>query len=111
MNAADFLMVLDVLDDPASLLDYIERRGRAAAAGVEIIMESDALEGYLTDRLERVTADATRADDHATVMLGYGSAAINRYFTSKEMGLDTRRPTAISPPRCSARSQTLMTTR
>jgi hypothetical protein len=90
-------MVVDILDDPATLLDYIEVRSLVASLGVEVIMESDALEGYLLDRLGAITEDARSADDHTTVVFGYGSAAINGYFTAIEMGVEYEKPTRGIP--------------
>ena len=60
-GVADFLMVTDVLDDPATLLDFVSQRARAAAVGIIITKESDALEGYLDDRLESIIETATAA--------------------------------------------------
>lgn len=85
---ADFLMVVDVLDDPATLLDFVSQRSLAAAAGVMITMESDALEGYLEDRLESIIQTATTASQDTSVMLGYGSSKLNRYFTMLEAEMD-----------------------
>lgn len=85
---ADFLMVVDVLDDPATLLDFVSQRSLAAAVGVMITMESDALEGYLEDRLESIIETASAAGPDSTVMLGYGSSQLNRYFTMLEAEMD-----------------------
>lgn len=85
---ADFLMVVDVLDDPATLLDFVSQRSLAASAGVIVTMESDALEGYLEDRLESVIETATSAGSGTAVMLGYGSSKLNHYFTMVEAELD-----------------------
>ncbi len=93
---ADFLMVVDVLDDPATLLDFVTQRSLAAAAGVMITMESDALEGYLHDRLESIIETAS-ANPDTTVMLGYGSSQLNRYHTMLEASLDVDKPTPQMP--------------
>jgi hypothetical protein len=85
---ADFLMVVDILDDPATLLDFVSQRSLAAAAGVMITMESDGLEGYLEDRLESIIDIAATAGPETTIMLDYGSSKLNRYFTMLEAGID-----------------------
>jgi hypothetical protein len=91
-SLADFLMVIDILDNPATLLDYVERRATAVSVGIEIIMESDALEGYLNDRLSSIIDTARASGDDTSVMLGYGSTAINAYFTEVELGIDHTKP-------------------
>ena len=50
-NLADFLMVRDILGDPASFLHYAQTRGRASSLGIHIFTESDALGQYLDERL------------------------------------------------------------
>ena len=42
-NLADFLMVRDILGDPASFLHYARTRGKVSELGIHVFMESDAL--------------------------------------------------------------------
>jgi len=87
-NLADFLMVRDVLGDPAAFLHYAETRGRTNEAGVDIYVESDALGGYLVDRLRSVLGQGIDAEGQdVSVVLGYSSAALNEYFTMNELGV------------------------
>lgn len=99
-NLADLLMVADVLADPAGFLTYVEARGKAVAAGLQIYMESDALGGYLIDRLETIVAKAVSVrDDNTRVTLSYCSTAINEYFTLSEMRGDAPNPgTGVPAP-------------
>lgn len=97
VNAADLLMVIDVLDDPASFHHYIRTRAATAAAEIGIYVEADALGGYLNDRLSsQLDQAATYPDAH--VMLGYSSGAINEHFTLAEIQQPTTVPVTGVPP-------------
>ena len=92
-NLADFLMVRDILGDPASFLHYAQTRGRASALGIQIYTESDALGQYLHERLAPLISRATETEGrNAVVMLGYSGTEINQFFTMREMGADPDKP-------------------
>jgi hypothetical protein len=92
-NLADFLMVRDVLPSPPEFMHYAKSRSRATEVGVQVYVESDALGGYLLDRLSPLIDDAV-GEGGADVMvaLGYSSGSINEFFTMTEMGLDAECP-------------------
>jgi hypothetical protein len=96
VNIADLLMVVDILDDPASFHHYARTRALTTAAGPVVYMESDALGGYLLDRLA-ATRGVAEDNPDAKVILDYASSDINEYFTAAELGLPTRRPTTGVP--------------
>lgn len=87
-NLADLLMVRDVLPDPAEFLHYAATRSVAAEIRLQIYMESDALNGYLIDRLAPILARSETSEDDRLVSLGYSSSDINSYFTGREVGLE-----------------------
>lgn len=61
-----------------------------------VYVESDALGGYLIDRLRSQLAKA--AENPGTpVVLGYTSSQINEYFTAAEVGVSPSRPTTGVP--------------
>lgn len=92
-NLADLLMVCDTLPDPASLLHYVHTRCTSAALGIQIYVESDALGGYLVDRLSPLIAAAAESTDGNThFSLDYSSTEINRCFTLAELGLEAEAP-------------------
>ena len=49
-NLADFLMVRDVLGDPASFLHYAKLREQLTETERQVYVESDALGDYLANR-------------------------------------------------------------
>jgi hypothetical protein len=98
---ADLLMCTAILSDPASFHHYVRVRAQANAAGVHVTMESDALSGYLVDRLAPNIELAT-ANPDTTVELGYSSSAVNEYFTVTETGTDTKAPTTGVPVQVTA---------
>lgn len=89
VGLADFLVVCDILDDPSELHHYARTRASTAVEGPVVYVESDALGGYLVNRLE-----IPASDDDQIVMLGYSSDAINAYFTARELGQRTSKPTS-----------------
>lgn len=93
---ADLLMCTDILNDPGSFHHYVRVRAEAAAAGIHVSMESDALSGYLIDRLSSQLEQAKRHPD-AEVELGYSSGAVNEYFTATEVGITHKPPTTGLP--------------
>ena len=80
-SVADFLMVRDILDHPASFLHYARTRGTTSGLGIQIFMESDALGAYLISRLAPLIDRAAEysEDDHV-LGLGYVSTEINTFF-------------------------------
>ncbi len=77
-DLADFLMVGDVLWDPASFLHYARKRSDPSRAVAYI--ESDALVAYLERRLE--PGPGTTSDVGANSrMLTYNSGRVNDYYT------------------------------
>jgi hypothetical protein len=96
VSIADLLMVADVLSDAPALHHYARVRAEMAVSGPAVYMESDALVAYLQDRIARVRTQSA-AEPDTTVMLGYSSAAINRYFTQLELGGEAPRPTVGVP--------------
>jgi hypothetical protein len=93
VSIADFLMVAEILDDPSELHHYARTRANTVVRGPLVYMESDALGGYLVDRLRIPAARATE-QPQTVVMLGYSSDAINDYFTANELGVARPKPTA-----------------
>jgi hypothetical protein len=95
-NLADFLMVRDVLNDPASFLHYAKARCEITRRRIQAYVESDALGGYLVDRLGRVLGPH-EGDDEAQVILGYGSGPLNDYYTKLEVGVKADLPSVGVP--------------
>jgi hypothetical protein len=93
VSIADFLMVAEILNDPSELHHYARTRANTVIRGPLVYMESDALGGYLVDRLRIPAARATE-QPQAILMLGYSSEAINDYFTANELGVARPKPTA-----------------
>jgi hypothetical protein len=54
-------------------------------------MESDAVVGYLEDRLTAASESAVSAADSEQPVLGYNSGLINDYYTKAELGFPTER--------------------
>ncbi len=87
-NLADFLMIRDVLDDPASFLHYARTRGETSGYGIQVFTETDALGEYLVNRLTPLIDRAVESsEDELRIVLGYSSAEINKYFMSLELGI------------------------
>lgn len=98
-NLADFLMVRDILRDPASFLHYAHSKGSASSLGVNALMESDALGAYLTDRLASFIGVAGETQNQFDeFFLGYSSTEINQYFTMSEAGANPEKPDTGVPP-------------
>ena len=93
---ADLLMVVELLDHPAMLLDYATIRSRTSAAGIDIYMESDALGAYFVDRLASVLSH--NVEDGERMVMGYSSGAVNDYFTKMEIGTAVEKPVLAVPP-------------
>ena len=97
-NLADFLMVRDILSDPASFLHYALTRGKVSEVGVQIFMESDALGMYLVNRLEPLISLAAESEsEDREQMLGYSSTKINQFFAKAEIGIDSEKPSTGVP--------------
>lgn len=98
-NVADFLMVRDILDDPASFLHYATIRGVVFERGIQIYLESDALGEYLKNRLTPLIDQASEANTYQPIFLGHRSVEINDYFTTLEEGVDVEKPgTGVPSP-------------
>ena len=98
-NLADFLMVRDILDDPASFLHYARTRCTVSELSVQVFMESDALGAYLDDRLTSLIAIASESrDKHREVQLDYWSTEINQFFTTVEVDIGLEKPDTGVPP-------------
>lgn len=95
VSLADLLMVTDVLADAAAFHHYARTRASTLVSGPVVFMESDALGGYLVDRLVHQLAMAKQNPDQ--LLLDYSSAEINKYFTLREMGQEAPRPTTGVP--------------
>jgi len=93
---ADLLMVVDLLPDPGAFHHYARVRAEVATSGPVVHMESDVLGAYMKDRIAQVSARAA-AEPDVTVMLGYSSSEINRYYTDLELGLDADKPATRVP--------------
>ena len=62
-NLADFLMIRDVLDDPASFLHYARTRGETSGYGIQVLTETDALGEYLVNRLTPLVDRAAESSE------------------------------------------------
>ena len=96
VSIADLLMVASLLTDAPAFHHYARVRAEMAVSGPAVYMESDALAAYIRDRVARVRARAA-AEPDTTVMLGYSSGPINRYFTDLELGTEAQAPTVGVP--------------
>ena len=98
-NLTDFLMVRDILDDPASFLHYARTRCAVSKLGIQVFMESDALGAYLDDRLTFLIDCATESqDEHTEIQLDYWSTEINQFFTMLEIATGPEKPGTGVPP-------------
>lgn len=93
VSLADFLAVIDVLQDPTAMYAYIHTRmAQTAARSPHIAMETDALGAWLRTRegvWPLIGGSAGR--------LAYSSAEINAFFTQADQ--HERRPDLVQPPR------------
>lgn len=89
---SDFLMVAEILSEPAAFLHYARTRarwtGQAFARG---FMEADFLGAYLDDRMLTVTRMADEHPDYE-LFLGYNASAINEFFSGRDVGIHHPRP-------------------
>ena len=99
-NIGDFLMVRDILDDPASFLHYATTRSRLCELGANVYAESDALGAYLEDRLKSEFDKARQGGAHKQQIIDTNSADINRYYRFRDSGfdLDIDKPGTGVPP-------------
>lgn len=97
-NVADFLMVRDILDDPASFLHYAMIRGVAFELGIQIYLESDALGEYLATRLVPLINQARESENYQHILVGHRSTEVNNYFTMLEHGINAEKPSTGIPP-------------
>lgn len=88
-DLADFLVVRDFLGDPGSFLHYA--KARSDPAGPISYMESDAVTGYLEDRLTSQSESLLSPDGLEGQLLRYNSGLINDYYTKTELGYPAER--------------------
>ena len=88
---ADLLMVTEILADAAAFHHYARTRAAMSVRGPVVYMESDALGGYLDDRLDGPIAMAAK-NPATTLILGYTSGSINHFYTAREAGHSTDPP-------------------
>lgn len=96
-NMPDFLMVCDILDDPASFLHYARIRQKICELNIEVYVESDALSGYLTNRLKPLIEQVEQSEERYRTILDYNSTFINNYFTMLELGDEISKPSTGVP--------------
>jgi hypothetical protein len=89
-DLADFLLVRDLLWDPASFLHFA--RTRSNPTGPVPYMETDAVAGYLEDRLVAASESEDLAPGPEGPLLRYNSGLINDYYTKSEMGYPAEPP-------------------
>jgi hypothetical protein len=88
-DLADFLVVRDFLGDPGPFLHYA--RARSDPSRPVPYMETDAVVGYLEDRLTAPPESAVSAARPEPVLLRYNSGLINDYYTKSELGFPAER--------------------
>ena len=88
-DLADFLVVRDFLGDPGPFLHYAKARSDPSRAVP--YMESDAVVGYLEDRLRAASESAVPALVSERPVLRYNSGPINDYYTKVELGFPAER--------------------
>jgi len=96
-NMPDFLMVCDILDDPASFLHYARIRQKICELNIEVYVESDALSGYLENRLKPLIDQIEQSEERCQTILTYNSTIINKYFTMIELGDKITKPSTGVP--------------
>jgi hypothetical protein len=89
-DLADFLVVRDLLWDPASFLHYAKTRSDPSYPVP--YMETDAIAGYLEDRLTAGPESGAPAVGPEVQLLGYSSGVINDYYTKAELGIPSQMP-------------------
>ncbi len=97
-NLPDFLMVRDILGDPASFMHYARIRGEASGMGrLRFFMESDVLETYLNDRLVTLLDEGANTEDGGQLVLDYNSGTINSFFMFLGTDFETEKPSPCVP--------------
>jgi hypothetical protein len=89
-DLADFLLVRDLLWDPASFLHYAKTRSDPTRPVP--YMETDAVAGYLEDRLAAASELEDLVPGPEAPLLRYNSGLINDYYTKSEMGFPAEPP-------------------
>jgi hypothetical protein len=89
-DLADFLVVRDFLWDPGSFLHYAKVRSDPSPPVPYV--ETDAVVGYLEDRLTAALESAMPVVGPEAPLLRYNSGLINDYYTKWELGLPVERP-------------------
>jgi hypothetical protein len=89
-DLADFLVARDLLWDPGSFLHYA--RARSDPSRPVPYMETDAVVGYLEDRLTAGPELAVPSVGPEPSLLRYNSGPINDYYTKAELGFPVELP-------------------
>lgn len=90
VSLTDMLMVAEVLTTPGEFSHYVKTRGSMAGSKVLAASEADLLGAYLTDRLRII--DRPSSNEFDRVIIGYSADELNEFYTSRELGLDTKKP-------------------
>lgn len=97
-SLSDFLMVRDILSDAASFMHYARIRGEASGLqSLRLIMESDVLETYLSDRLVTLIHDAGNGEEGSRLILGYNSGKVNSFFILSGIDIEAEKPSTCVP--------------
>ena len=89
-DLADFLLVRDLLWDPASFLHFAKTRSDTSRPVP--YMETDAVAGYLEDRLAAASDSEDLVPGPEAPLLRYNSGPINDYYTKSELGISVELP-------------------
>jgi hypothetical protein len=89
-DLADFLVARDFLGDPSSFLHYA--KARSDPSRPVPYMETDAIGGYLENRLTAAPGSAGPVVGPEAPLLRYNSGLINDYYTKSELELPVERP-------------------
>lgn len=95
VSLTDLLMVADILDNPAAFHHYARTRAGMHSAETSAAAEADALGDYLFHRLRVI--DQSSSDEPARIFIGYSCAALNDFYTRKEVGLKANKPVTGVP--------------
>lgn len=97
-NLVDFLMVRDILNDPASFLHYAQIRAKFSELGLLSYVETDLLGSYLEDRLVACIRDNEESKGLDRLVERYDNRVeIDNYYTKSELGYEIKKPTTGVP--------------